>query len=72
MEEGIEWYQSHTKYPAEVCEMMARYEWGSLKYTTPKEFRNLKKKVRKKRKTQEVSLRVNRAPKGTQHQVVFG
>ena len=29
-------------------EMLARYEWGDLRYTTKKEFRNLKKKTSRK------------------------
>ena len=41
IEEGTEWYKANTKYPDEVCEMLAKYEWGDLKYTTKKEFRNL-------------------------------
>ena len=34
VEEGTEWYKANTKYPDEVCEMLAKYEWGDLKYTT--------------------------------------
>jgi|TARA_B110000211_G_scaffold220677_1_gene267537 hypothetical protein len=45
---GTEWYKANTKYPDEVCEMMAKYEWGNLKRTTKKEFRNQKKKAVKK------------------------
>jgi hypothetical protein len=46
--EGEQWYQQNSKYPVEVCEMLAKYEWGDLKHTTPKEFRNLKKRTLKK------------------------
>ena len=49
VEGGTEWYKANTKYPDEVCEMMAKYEWGDLKRTTKKEFKNLKKKTEKKR-----------------------
>ena len=38
----------NTKYPDLVCEMLARYEFGDLKNTTKKEFRNLKKRTAKK------------------------
>ena len=48
--EGTEWYKQNTRYPNEVCEMMAKYDWGDLKYTTKKEFKNLRKRVRKKDK----------------------
>eukprot|EP01045_Picozoa_sp_COSAG04_P022229 COSAG04_NODE_2482_length_4041_cov_4.531710_3_plen_147_part_00 len=54
---GIKWYKSHTKYPDEVCEMLARYEFGDLKFTTPKEFRNQKKRVEKKKKKEPVFQR---------------
>jgi len=58
VEAGTEWYKANTKYPDEVCEMMAKYEWGDLKYTTKKEFKNQKKKVeRKKKKPQGMTIR---------------
>ena len=61
VEAGTEWYKANTKYPDEVCEMMAKYEWGDLRRTTKKEFRNLKKKTeRKKGKSQ--GLTVKRGP----------
>ena len=60
VEAGTEWYKANTKYPHEVCEMMAKYEWGDLKYTTAKEFKNQKKKTEKKKKKQESALKVSR------------
>lgn len=48
VEEGAEYFRRTTKYPDMVCEMLARYEWGDLRYTTKKEFRNLKKKTSRK------------------------
>ena len=58
VEAGTEWYKSNTKYPDEVCQMMAKYEWGDLKRTTKKEFKNLKKKTaRKKAKPQGLTFR---------------
>ena len=63
VEEGVEWYKATTKYPDEVCEMLARYEWGDLKYTTKKEFKNLAKKTkRKQQKSQAPHLNVKRGP----------
>jgi hypothetical protein len=48
VEEGVDWYMQFERYPKEVAEMLARYEWGDLSYTTPKEFRNQKKRAKKK------------------------
>ena len=31
VEQGFEWYKSNTKYPDEVCEMLAKYEWRPLR-----------------------------------------
>ena len=53
VEEGFAWYTANTKYPAEVCQMLAKYEWGDLRYTTPKEFRNQKKRNKKKKEKQQ-------------------
>ena len=50
VEEGTEWYKATTKYPDEVCAILAKYEWGGLRYTTKKEFKNMKKKTAKKDK----------------------
>ncbi len=49
VEAGTEWYKANSKYPDEVCEMMAKYEWGDLSRTTKKEFKNMKKKTHRKR-----------------------
>ena len=38
VEAGTEWYKANTKYPDEVCGMMAKYEWGDLRY--PRHFLN--------------------------------
>ena len=48
--EGTEWYKHNSKYPDLVCEMLAKYEWGDLRHTTQKEFKNQKKKVKKRAK----------------------
>ena len=53
VEEGTEWYKATTKYPDEVCEILAKYEWGGLRYTTKKEFKNMKKKTTKKTEKQK-------------------
>ena len=62
VEEGAEWYKATSKYPDEVCEMLSRYEWGDLKYTTKKEFRNLAKRTKRKRQTSQTRLKVKRGP----------
>ena len=53
VEEGTEWYKMNTRYPDEVCEMLSQYEWGDLRYTTKKEFKNLKKKTHRKKVKQD-------------------
>ena len=53
VEEGTEWYKMNTRYPDEVCEMLAQYEWGDLRSTTKKEFKNLKKKTHRKKVKQD-------------------
>ena len=53
VEEGTEWYKKNTRYPDEVCEMLAQYEGGELRYTTKKEFKNLKKKTHRKKMKQK-------------------
>ncbi len=61
VEAGTEWYKANSKYPDEVCEMMAKYEWGDLSRTTMKEFKNMKKKTSKKKDKGPV-LQVKRGP----------
>ena len=55
------WFKQNTKYPDLVCDMLAKYEFGDLKYTTKKEFKNLRKKINKK-KSKQTTLKVKRAP----------
>ena len=62
VEEGAEWYRTNSKYPDLVCDMLARYEWGDLKYTTPKEFKNQKKKRERKGTKKITTLQVKRGP----------
>ena len=62
VEEGAEWYRANSKYPDLVCDMLARYEWGDLKYTTPKEFKNQKKKRQRKATKKITTLQVKRGP----------
>eukprot|EP01047_Picozoa_sp_COSAG01_P036749 COSAG01_NODE_2882_length_6914_cov_40.714894_10_plen_155_part_00 len=59
VEEGAEYYKATTQYPDLVCEMLARYEWGDLRYTTKKEFKNQKKK-RERKKTTPQTLKVTK------------
>ena len=62
VEDGTEWYKNNSKYPDEVCEMLARYEWGDLKYTTKKEFKNLAKKTTRKKRKAKPTFVVKRGP----------
>lgn len=51
IEKGKEWYLQHDpKLPVEIAEMMARYNWGDLKYMTKKSAKNARKKLAKKGK----------------------
>jgi hypothetical protein len=51
IEKGKEWYLKHDpKLPVEIAEMMARYNWGDLKYMTKKSAKNQRKKLAKKGK----------------------
>jgi len=59
VEEGTERYKATTKYPDEVCEILSKYEWGGLRYTTKKEFKNMKKKAGKKAEKQKTMQRIH-------------
>ena len=61
VEEGTAYYKQTTKYPDMVCEMLARYEWGDLRHTTAKEFKNAKKRTAKKAQ-KPPPLQVKRGP----------
>tara|TARA_R100001079_G_C4414454_1_gene137000 strand:- start:348 stop:926 length:579 start_codon:yes stop_codon:yes gene_type:complete len=51
IEKGKEWYLNHDpKLPVEIAEMMARYNWGDLKYMTKKSAKRDRKKLAKKGK----------------------
>tara|TARA_R110001632_G_scaffold29690_3_gene78675 strand:- start:708 stop:1316 length:609 start_codon:yes stop_codon:yes gene_type:complete len=51
IQKGKEWYLNNDpKLPEEIAEMMARYNWGDLKYMTKKSLKNQKKKLGKKNK----------------------
>ena len=51
IETGKEWYKHYDpKLPDELCEMMARHNWGDLKYMTKKSAKNQRKKLAKKGK----------------------
>lgn len=54
IEKGTSWYlQRFPKLPDSMAEMMARYNWGDLKYQTKKKIKNDKKKLSKKGKKYE-------------------
>jgi hypothetical protein len=51
IEKGKDWYLNHDpKLPNEIAEMMARYNWGDLKYMTKKSAKRDRKKLGKKGK----------------------
>ena len=54
VEEGTDWYKMNTRYPDEVCEMLAQYEWRDLRHSTNKELQNLQKKPRRKERKQKL------------------
>ena len=41
---------------------MAKYEWGDLRYTTKKEFRNQKKKRERKKPPSGSALKIKKGP----------
>ena len=56
VEKGIDWYRRHyPKVPDELIEIMARYNFGDLKYATRKSVRNDAKKYRKNLKRTHTS-----------------
>ena len=66
IEKGKEWYlQYDPKLPVEIAEMMARYNWGDLKYMTKKSVKNQRKKLAKKGKNlgEEMGLVTRKATK---------
>lgn len=63
---GIDWYKRYyPKVPDELIEIMARYNFGDLRYATRKSIRNDTKKYVKKHKTRPKLVRgltVNHSP----------
>lgn len=54
IEKGKMWYiQRFPKLPPEMADLLARYNWGDLKYQTKKKIKNDKKKALKKGKKYE-------------------
>ena len=62
VEEGVVWYKNNTRYPDLVCEMLAKYDWGALRYTTKKEFKNQRKKRERKQQSRGEMLQVKKGP----------
>ena len=63
---GKEWYKHYDpKLPDELCEMMARHNWGDLKYMTKKTAKQQRKKLAKKGKDlgEECGLTIRRTDK---------
>jgi len=66
IENGKEWYKHYDpKLPDELCEMMARHNWGDLKYMTKKTAKQQRKKLNKKGKDlgEECGLTIRRTDK---------
>ena len=54
VERGTLWYQQRfEKLPTEMASLLARYNWGDLKYQTKKKIKNDRKKAIKKGKNYE-------------------
>lgn len=54
VEKGKMWYMNRfPKLPPEMADLLARYNWGDLKYQTKKKIKNDKKKALKKGKKYE-------------------
>ena len=54
IDKGKEWYLNRfPKLPEPMAELMAKYNWGDLKYQTKKKIKNDKKKATKKGKSYE-------------------
>ena len=66
IESGIKWYRHYyPKIPDELVEIMARYNFGDLRYATRKSIRNDTKKYVKKNKSKPKltrGLTINRSP----------
>tara|TARA_Y100000593_G_scaffold91468_1_gene180307 strand:- start:1628 stop:2248 length:621 start_codon:yes stop_codon:yes gene_type:complete len=63
IEKGKQWYLSQfSKLPDEIAELLARYNWGDLKYQTKKKVKNDRKKALRKGKKYEPlsNLKVNK------------
>ena len=66
IESGKEWYKHYDpKLPDNIAELMARHNWGDLKYMTKKSAKNQKKKLSKKGKDlgNEMGLTIKHADK---------
>lgn len=74
IQKGKEWYLNYDpKLPDEIAEMMARYNWGDLKYMTKKSAKRDRKKLSKKGKDlgTEYGLTIKRADKNNRIVVKF-
>ena len=62
---GTLWYlNKFPKLPIELAQLLARYNWGDLKYATKKSLRNGRKKYQKKNKGTKppIAIKINRVP----------
>ena len=61
---GKRWYLSRfPKLNEDLAEIMARYNWGDLKYATKKSLRNNRKKsIKRTGKKQQIMMEIKRGP----------
>lgn len=74
IQKGKNWYLNYDpKLPEEIAEMMARYNWGDLKYMTKKSAKRDRKKLSKKGKDlgNEYGLTIRHADKNNKIVVSF-
>ena len=61
VEKGKEWYMNYDpKLPEGIAELLARYNWGDMKYMTKKSAKNQRKKNVKKGKKEGIELRIKK------------
>lgn len=62
VERGKQWYLwQYPKLPEQLAEIMARYNWGDLRYQTKKKIKNDKKKaIKKGKKYAPLSIEIKR------------
>ena len=61
VEEGADWYKKEfPKLPDDLCDIMARWNWGDLSTLTKKDVKNDNKRIKKGKKPKQMGLEVKR------------